>query len=171
MEEFFTREKANDGIRFPLTHPDGTATEHWLQIRGVDSDEFHKAERQERRNFLPIRVEADMLHGQKEKEDFILDAQDKMERNLIASLVSGWSFDTPPTPENVVNFLQEAPQIAQAINSVSAERFRFFGKGLSSSGDTQKVRSSLASPQKGAQPRKKRISSKSGSKRAKSPKS
>lgn len=37
MESFFTRENANEGIELPLLLPDGTKTEHWLRIRGVDA--------------------------------------------------------------------------------------------------------------------------------------
>ena len=57
MESFFTRENANEGIELPLLLPDGTKTEHWLRIRGVDADGFRKAEARSKRKMLEIAAE------------------------------------------------------------------------------------------------------------------
>ena len=52
--DFFTRAKANEGERMPLSLPDGTPTDEWLQIRGVDSDEFRVALDEFRRELLVL---------------------------------------------------------------------------------------------------------------------
>jgi hypothetical protein len=43
MDAFYTRQKANEGIQLPLFLPDGTKTDHWIRIRGIDSDAFRIA--------------------------------------------------------------------------------------------------------------------------------
>ena len=60
MESFSTRENANEGIELPLLLPDGTKTEHWLRIRGVDADGFRKAEARSKRKMLEIAAEKDL---------------------------------------------------------------------------------------------------------------
>ena len=50
--QFHTRAAANEGIKLPLTLPDGTATEEWLQIRSIDSDAFRAAEAASNRRLL-----------------------------------------------------------------------------------------------------------------------
>ena len=44
MDAFFTRGKANEGVQLPLYLPDGSKSEHWVRILGVDSDIFRAAE-------------------------------------------------------------------------------------------------------------------------------
>ena len=162
MEEFFTRQKANEGIRFPLEHPDGSPSDHWLTILGVDSDAFRNAERDQKRKFVSLKANMDAIENPDEKEKFLLDVQTEMEIDILASLVSGWSFDKPCTFENVRTFLKEAPQIADAINEVSAKRRVFFTKGLNGSGSSSGGKPKSASHPKAVQPRKKSTSSRSG---------
>jgi hypothetical protein len=52
MGAFYTRQKANEGIQLPLFLPDGTKTDHWIRIRGIDSDAFRIANDTEHRNAL-----------------------------------------------------------------------------------------------------------------------
>ena len=120
MQEFFTRERANNGIRVPLHFPDGSLSEHWLQIGGVDSDAFRAAELKAKRYAIDI--------AQIESEGEKAAAIRKTELECVASLILGWSFEEPLTIENVVKFLTEAPQIADMVNRLAAKRSEFYSK-------------------------------------------
>lgn len=132
MQEFFTRQIANEGIRLDLYLPDGTLSEHWLQVRGMDADEFHTAEMIAKRDAVKL---AD-IESDEERAVAIQEAQ----ITLIASLIAGWSFPTAFTKDNVVTFLREAPQIADEVNRLAAKRSVFFKKKLtpSTTGSTKK---------------------------------
>lgn len=130
MDAFFTREKANSGVQVPLYLPDGTKSEHYLTIRGVDSDVFRQAEADARRAAMDLAQITDTL----EKTKAIQEAK----LRLIASLVISWTFEEECAEEAVVNFLREAPQIADAVDQIASKRSLFFGQGLSSSGRSPK---------------------------------
>ena len=122
MEAFFTRARANEGIKLPLALPDGTPTEHWIRIRGIDSDQFKQAEAEARRHAFELMDIKDPVELQKAVSN------DKLK--LLAALVIDWSFaDRPCTQENIFNLLQEAPQIADEIDRLSARRRLFFKQG------------------------------------------
>jgi hypothetical protein len=120
--QFHTRQSANEGIDLPLSLPDGTATEHKIKIRGVDSEVFRKAEIESRRRAM----EAAATKG---KEGIAPSEQLEERLFLIASLVISWSFEQECTIENVKAFLREAPQVADQIDSLAAKRSLFFKKG------------------------------------------
>ena len=122
MEEFFTRQRANEGIEFPLDLPDGTPTAHRIRIRGVDSDAFRSAQADSNRRLAELAFK---------KDKAALDAIDtENERvRLLASLVVSWTFSQPCTPDNVVRLLQEAPQLATQIDRIASKRALFFVKG------------------------------------------
>lgn len=130
MEAFFTRERANEGIEVPLYLPDGTKTEHWLRIRGVDSDHFRLAEAESKRDAMRVAMIEDPL----ERAKAIADAK----LNLIAALVISWSFEKECTLENIKEFFRQAPQIADAVDQVASKRALFFAKRSSSSLSTPK---------------------------------
>lgn len=123
MEAFYTRDKANEGRKLPLYTPDGQPTDEWLLVRHVWSDAFKEAEEAE------IRSVRDALLTLGDKPDPAEVARIKRDstHRLLASLVAGWSFDAEPTPEAVADFLAQAPQIADKINSFAAESKGFFG--------------------------------------------
>ena len=108
MESFSTRENANEGIELPLLLPDGTKTEHWLRIRGVDADGFRKAEARSKRKMLEIAAEKDLDKRDAEVEDTRL--------AMLAALVIGWSFDNPCTEAEIKRLFREAPQIAEQVD-------------------------------------------------------
>jgi hypothetical protein len=123
--QFFTRERANSGIKIPLFLPGGGKSEHWFMVRGVDSDHFRLAEAASRRRIV------DVMQLKSEQEQ--LEAIEDEKRKLIAELVFGWSFEQPCTHENVVAFLREAPQIADSLDKLSGQRALFFASDSSSS--------------------------------------
>ena len=130
MEAFYTRERANEGIEIPLYLPDGTKTEHWLRIRGVDSDHFRLAEAESKRDAMRVASIEDPVERAKAIQDAKL--------NLIAALVISWSFEEECTPENIKEFFRQAPQIADAVDQVASKRALFFAKRSSNSLSTPK---------------------------------
>ena len=123
MEDFYTRDKANEGQRLPLRTPDGQPTDHWLQVRHVWSDAFQSAEEASMREIQ----ERIVALGDKAADADIAKAKREGTNRLLASLVSEWSFDEPCTPDAVAAFLDKAPQIAEQINRFAADAKRFFG--------------------------------------------
>ncbi|ATS92234.1 hypothetical protein JTY56_gp28 [Xanthomonas phage Bosa] len=125
MNEFFTRGKANEGIQVPLWRPDGTKSEHWVRILGIDSDIFRQADAESRREAIKIA----QLDSQAEKVEAIA----RTKRRLIASLVTAWSFPGECTTDAVEQFFIEAPQIMDAIDTAASKRSLFFAIGSSNS--------------------------------------
>lgn len=125
-ELFHTRGRANEGVRLPLHAPDGSPTEHWLQVRHVWSDAFQEANEAEL-----SRLQGIALDSQGDQEA-IATAKREAQLRLWAALVAGWSFDAPCTPAAVVAFLREAPQIGKVLDTFAADSKRFFGNGSTS---------------------------------------
>jgi len=140
MEAFYTRERANEGVVIPLYTPDGTKTEHWLRIRGVDSDAFREAEANSKRDAFRVASIEDAVERAKAIQDAKLD--------LIAALVISWSFEKECTPENIKEFFRQAPQIADAVDQIASKRALFFEKRSSSSVSTLKRSSGSTRSQK-----------------------
>lgn len=128
MNAFFTRQASNEGIIVPLVTPTGEATEHWIRMRGVDSDVFRDVEVSSRRGLIAI--------AQKPPEER-KEAIEAEKIKLIACLVIAWSFEQECTLENVCAFLKEAPQIADEIDRIASKRALFFAKRSTSSESSQ----------------------------------
>ena len=143
MDEFFTRQHANEGVKLPLSLPDGTPTEHYITIRGVDSDAFRMAEAVQNRKAASIAA-----MDEPERLKAIQDSKNE----LLASLVIGWSFDKECTTKNVVEFLTEAPQIADQIDTVAGRRALFFALKRSSLYDSPKVNGDSPRSPRGRKP-------------------
>ena len=120
MQEFFTRGIANEGVKLPLSYPDGTLSEHWIIVRGIDSDEFRRVEALSKRKAVAL----SQITDETERDQAISD----IETECVAALVAGWSMDDEYTHENIIKLLTEAPQIANAINIFAARRKEFFTK-------------------------------------------
>lgn len=134
---FHTRGAANDGIELPLSDPNGKLTKHWIRIRGVDSDAFRVAESKAKRNAIELAlIEDDQTRAE---------AVRTIELGCIAALVISWSFEDEiaMSESAVIEFLREAPQIADMINKAAARRASFFAQGSRSSllGSKKKRRS------------------------------
>lgn len=121
MDAFFTRDKANEGIKVPLRTPEGKETEHYLVIRSQWSDSFQKAKAE------AYRADLAAIAGQGEVK-----AEDRTVI-LTAALVGGWSFEEECTPENVQKLLREAPQLRDMIDRYASNDARFFTKPSSDS--------------------------------------
>lgn len=119
MDQFFTTDAANEGVRLPLSTATGESTEHYLTILGVDSDIFRRAEAKAKRDAFRLAAIED--------EEERLTAANEAQFKLIACLVAGWSFDQECNLENVTAFLTKAPQIADQVDKVAGDRRLFFG--------------------------------------------
>lgn len=140
MSSFYTRSKANDGVRVDLSLPTGEATDHFIIIRGIDSDNFRDADTKVRRKALSIiEIEDDKVREEMIKESHL---------DILVSLVIEWSFDDDCTPENIKQLFTEAPQIADTVDRSAAKRSLFFDKGSNSSASSQKPSSNLTDPSK-----------------------
>jgi len=126
-QTFYTREPANVGVRVPLFTPGGAPTEHWLQVRGIDSDAYRLAQAASRQRLMAAQADP------KKIESLDPDAE-RIE--LLSALVVAWSFPDPVTPEAVKQFFRDAPQIATEVDRLSANRRRFFADSSSSSTPT-----------------------------------
>lgn len=118
MQDFYTRQKGSEGKKVPLYSPSGEPTSHWLLVRSIDSDEFRRAEIQAKRAAAKL-VEIE------DEEERAAEVR-KQTTGVIASLIAGWSFEQECSPDNVVNFLTEAPQIADMVNQIAARRRDFY---------------------------------------------
>lgn len=121
MDAFFTRDKANKGIKVPLRTPEGKETDHFLVIRSQWSDDFQKAKAEAYRDDLA----AIAGKGEVKAEDRTV--------ILTAALVGDWSFEEECTPENVQNLLRNAPQLRDMIDRYASNDVRFFTKPSSDS--------------------------------------
>lgn len=119
MEQFFTRDRANEGIELPLYIPGGGDSGHRIRIRGVDSDEFRSAKTEEERAAFHAAVKERKPWGDDEIENSAL--------RLLSSLVISWTLPEVCTRENVIRFLRNAPQIRDKVDEISSQRARFFG--------------------------------------------
>lgn len=122
MNAFFTRDRANEGRRLPLTTPDGQPTEHWLQVRSQHSDAFR-----ERADAL-LQAAANDAPDPKNPNDLSERQARGRKRTaaLRAALVCAWSFPEDCTPEAVERFLEMAPQIAAALDRFAGDDRIFF---------------------------------------------
>jgi hypothetical protein len=128
MEDFFTRENANAGIRLPLFSPrTGKETAHWLHILGRDSDAFHREESDSHDRFREglKKIMEDPTIKPTDREERIREISRGETLRCLASLVSAWSFPQECTREAVVAFLREAPQIKDHIDEVATKRTLF----------------------------------------------
>lgn len=138
MQQFFTREKANNGIKLPLYTPTGEKTDHWLLIRGVDSDTYQACQRSLLSEQANIKADLQIIEDKQERKKIAAQKLEDQENTLIASLVVDWSFKTQCNEKNIKKLLVEAPQIKQAINTISTKRSLFFNSGPSNSKNLQK---------------------------------
>lgn len=127
LELFHTRARANEGVRLPLHAPDGSPTEHWLQVRHVWSDAFQEA------NDAAVAEVGEAVLAAQGDPAKIATAKREAQVKLWASLVAAWSFDQPCTPETVAAWLREAPQIGKVLDKFAADSKRFFGNDSTSS--------------------------------------
>lgn len=116
-QDFFTRQRSNEGERMYIIDPlTGIKSNEYLIVRGFDSDEFNAALVDKRRENARILS----LPQEEQKE-----ASEAAELVLIASTVGGWSFDADYTLEALLELLREAPSVCTEIDKFSSNRANF----------------------------------------------
>lgn len=121
MEAFFTRQRANEGARLDLTLPDGTPTEDFIMIRGVDSDAYRDALQAMNKRVLELSKDPNVRD---KARGVFADETDK----LVGSLIISWSFEDPVNDETIAKLFKEAPQIRNSIDALATKRSLFFRK-------------------------------------------
>lgn len=125
FDQFKTRDTVNEGVKLPLTRPDGTETEHWVKVRNYRCDAYREA-----LAALQTRI------AEKGRPDAAQTRKDRL--TLQASLVADWSFDEDCSPKNVKAFLDDAQLVAEAIDAIAVDDARFFGSASTLSTDGPK---------------------------------
>lgn len=123
-EDFYTKPKADAGVKMPLTLADGSDSGHWLMVRGTESDAFRKARFEGARAMRDVPAESDDWERAQKRDAVVMDS--------LVSLIASWSFDEPCTPDAVREFLTNAPHIADAVDRAAIEKARFFGSASES---------------------------------------
>ena len=125
MEDFYTRARANEGVRLQLHDGAGNPTDAWICVRGLDSDAYRTAHDAVNRAMVrlaaAVRAKADaplLAATQAEK-----DAEALAER---VALVVNWNLDNPCTPATVTELFREAPYISDQVYYSAQDRDRFF---------------------------------------------
>lgn len=118
MDQFFIRDAQNEGIKVPLVRPDGTESDHWLTVYGNFSDTFQRVRREVMASAV---AEAKRSSNTDEREA----ANESRRLRLLACLIKDWSFDKPCSEREKVRFLQQAPQIGEAIDRISSDHALF----------------------------------------------
>lgn len=116
ITSLFTLEASNAGVTRPVKDPNGNVVCH-ITFLGVDSDVFRKARVVRNRKIAELK---------ELKEDDRLEALEELDRELIASLVTGWDFEEPCTRENVLNLFRNAPDVFEQVNVEANKRSLFF---------------------------------------------
>lgn len=119
VSDFFTRDSANEGVKIPLINP-RTGKGEWIKILGIDSDIFREAKINKARRLLEIAS----IDDDKKRKQAIADA----DLELLAVLVSDWSFDSPCEHDEIINVLTNAPQIAEIVDTKAGARSLFLQK-------------------------------------------
>jgi hypothetical protein len=123
--DFFTRDRANKGEKLPLSLPDGSPTDEYLNVRGVDSDQFREAVNEYRRELIGYAAIKDESERARKSEQARI--------KLMCALVIGWSFEAELTQEALAELFSEAPHIADEADKFASDRRRFFRKRSTSS--------------------------------------
>lgn len=153
IQDFYTRDKANSGARLPLVSPSGDVTNEWIEVYGVDSDAFRQSEAFARREGARINMIKDLAVRD--------EAVAELTRVLRASMIKDWSFDQPCTPEAALEFIRNAPQVGDAIDSITTNRALFFELASANYSTSQTTNSDSTSSQKAPVKADAKVSSKS----------
>lgn len=117
IEQFFTREDANTGVKMFLDLPGGKPSGHHLVLMGCDSDSFRAA------NDAAYRELALM-----DKEVITAQDHDNAQLKALSSLIKSWSMDVECNETNKTLLLRESPTIRDQINIEAAKQELFIKK-------------------------------------------
>jgi hypothetical protein len=104
--------------RMPLYNSDGSDSEHYIDILGIKSPVMRKKKQE-----LIREAAKNIKEGEWNEE-----IAEKFSNDLLSCAITGWSFEEEPTPEFVKEFLMDAPDIRDAIDSFCSEDKNYFEK-------------------------------------------
>lgn len=126
LKDFHTRSGSNAGAKLILNGPDGKPSDAWIQVRGIDSDDFNRANNESRRAMIQyLDTHGDSKEARSTPE-FLAFAEEQ-KRKLRASLVISWSFEEDCNESNVLAFFTEAPDVALQVDVFASKREQFAG--------------------------------------------
>ena len=109
MEEFYTRDFQESARKLALFNPSTKEpTEHYLEYVGYYSGHYQ--------NYLLDFQRKAMDSGSEMMSD-----RSKYKAEICAGYVTGWSFDKDCTPENVAEFLLNAPQVCTSLDIAASQ--------------------------------------------------
>lgn len=117
IKNYFTRQAHNEGVRLYIAAPDGSETQDWVEIRGIESDIFRETRAQSE---AELYASLNGITDTKERIAKIESVREDARLRLLVSLVKAWSFDEECNEENIIALLKEAPFIADFIDKKSA---------------------------------------------------
>lgn len=118
MDIFMTGKHHDSPKRMPLYAPDGSKTEHYLDLVGEDSKLVRRKKKE-----LHTAIAKHAKEG-----EFTEDDNDKFTVELLASAVVGWSFKKECTAENVCEFLMNSPSVKRSVDVFVANNENYFEK-------------------------------------------
>lgn len=122
IDAFNVVKMSNDGVKLFLHLPDGTKTDEFLVVRGADSKIFRNHQARANREKVKLAKKQGQDPAQLARQHADID------RRLVATLISDWSFEAECTEENVAKFLADAPQVQTQIDIFAGDRTNFFKK-------------------------------------------
>ena len=158
--DFATRDKANEGVVRRIPGPDGRLTDETMTIHSSDCDAFRRGKAKILSRGMEI---ASMPEGQRDE------ARERMNAELAALCVSGWTLDEPFSHEACAKLLYDAPYLVDFVTSVADDRKAFFASGSGNSSNTQGRKPGSKSAPRTARRSSGTSSAKSGSKQEESP--
>lgn len=117
--DFFTREKANEGVKVSIPAPDGSDSEHWLMVHSSDCDAFQNG----RHSVIRSGIEVAKMPPEKREDELRM-----RQCRLAALLISDWSLEDEFSNESVADLMYNAPYIQGIVESAADNRRLFFGK-------------------------------------------
>lgn len=122
FRDFKTVSRANDPANtkpMPIVIPGMGDTGHKLYVRSRYCTEYREAELKAQRQLLAlIEGAGDKPVSDELKEEILI--------RSLSSVVAGWTFDEPPTPENIFDLLVENPTVYDDLNKFAANDSNFF---------------------------------------------
>ena len=121
MSEFFIKDRAGKGAKLPLTI-DGDKTDHYVLVRGKDSDEYRQATAESVIRGRDVMLSESSIS---ERAKALIDERYK----VLSSLISGWSFDEDVTAQSAYEFVSSVPDsISQAMDGLANDRAKYLKK-------------------------------------------
>mgnify|MGYP003630001327 CR=1 FL=1 len=122
FDAFCITKQSEEGVKLPLTLPNGKPTDHWLKVRGMDCPQCRASEAIYDRGLSLLAAE----HNKKELDPVeYKERRGALLRDYIASFIVDWSNTQDCTKGNVVSFLGQAPQILDAVDRFVSDRGNF----------------------------------------------